>query len=349
MTNPSKPNASSAPLGTPMYDVQAALEALGIQFEVHGNEANALCPMHYERTNKYDNSPSWWINLDTGAHTCFSCHYKGNLVHLVCDVKQMYITAWGADLKDYDYQSAKAWLASIAEVSIETLSEMMASLPSYIHSLPKPLEMSEARLAVFDLPPAEQLAKRNITEKAAVTYGVLWDTAENRWILPLREPHFNNLYGWQEKGIGEDRYFRNRPAGLQKSKTLFGIENQNESVVIVVESPLDCLRIASAGIDGAVAICGSSVSEDQIKLLRYSQKIISALDNDSAGHKGSKEMLNWGRKYGLNLFFFNYGGSTAKDPGDMTAEEIRWGVDNAQSALFGEAAYVQRNPEAVSG
>lgn len=332
------------------YDVEAALEALGIDYTVSGREANALCPMHFERTNKYDNSPSWWINLDTGAHTCFSCHYKGNLIHLTCDIKKFYVTgAWGVDLQEYDYLAAKTWLASIAEISMEDLVEQMNSLPSYIHSLPKPLEMSEARLAVYDLPPQEQLAKRNLSEKSAVTYGVLWDANESRWILPLREPHFNTLYGWQEKGIGADRYFRNRPAGLQKSKTLFGIENQNESMVIVVESPLDCLRIASAGIPGAVAICGSSISEDQVKLLRYSEKIVFALDNDSAGYKGSKEMLAWGRKYGLNLFFFNYGSSGKKDPGDMTSEEIRWGVENAQSALLGEAAYVQRNPEAVSG
>jgi hypothetical protein len=332
-----------------MYDVEAALQGLGIDYTVNGREAQSLCPMHYKRTNKYDNSPSWWINLDTGVHMCFSCHYKGNLLHLTCDVKELYITAWGSDLQDYDYQAARLWLASIAEVSIEQLAEQMASLPSYIHALPKPLEMSEARLAVFDTPPAEQLAKRNLSEKSAMTYGVLWDSKESRWILPLREPHFNTLYGWQEKGIGADRYFRNRPAGLQKSKTLFGIGNQNESLVIVVESPLDCLRLDSVGYSGAVAICGSSISEDQVKLLRYSKKIIFALDNDAAGYKGSKEMLTWGRKYGLNLFYFNYGGSGKKDPGDMTSEEIRWGIENAQSALFGEAAYVQRNPETISG
>ena len=169
--------------------------------------------------------------------------------------------------------------------------------------------------------------------------------------MPLREPHFNKLMGWQEKGT-VDRTFFNRPTGLQKSKTLFGIEKQNESMVILVESPLDCVRIASAGISGAVAICGSSISEDQVKLLRYSHKVVAAFDNpnlDSAGRKASKEMLAWGRKYGLNLFFFNYGGTNKKDPGDMTNEEILWGVNNAVSSLFGESAYVQGNAQTVSG
>jgi hypothetical protein len=302
--------------------------------------------MHYERTNREDHSPSWWINLSSGMHTCFSCHYKGNLLQLVCDVKKFYIETYGTT--SYDYQAAKEWLRLSADVSVEQLLEQLNALPNYVHSAPKPIEMSEARLAIYDPPPPVHLIKRSITAESAEAYGVLWDTKKNAWILPLREPHFNKLMGWQEKGT-IDRTFFNRPSGLQKSKTLFGIENQNANTVIVVESPLDCLRLHSVGYVGAVAICGSSPSEDQVKLLRYSAKIVAAFDNDNAGRKASKELLEFGRKYGLNLFFFNYSGSDKKDPGEMSEEEIRWGVENAQSALFGESAYVQGDAQTVSG
>ena len=332
------------------FNVIGALDALGIEYSEHGSEANAFCPMHFQRTGKQDGNPSWWINLETGAHTCFSCHYKGNLLHLVCDVKNLFVKLYG-DIVEYDYEAAKQWLATSAEVTVEMLMEQMDSLPSYIQSIPRPLEMSEARLAVFVSPPSEELQKRNLSEKSITTYSILWDNTKKAWILPLRSAHFNKLLGWQEKGT-VDRTFFNRPAGLTKSKTLFGIENQREDLVIVVESPLDCARLESAGVSGAVAICGSSLSEDQVKLIRFSNKVIAAFDNpnvDTAGLKASKEMLFWARKYGLNLFFFNYGGSTAKDPGDLTSEEIRWGVENAQSALLGESAYVQRNAQTVSG
>jgi hypothetical protein len=326
------------------FDVLTALDALGLDYEEHNNEALALCPMHEERTGKADHSPSWWINLNTGMHVCFSCGYKGNLLHLVCDVKGFYISPWG-NLKSYDYEAAKEWLKISAEVSVEQLLEQLNELPAYIKDIPKPLEMSEARLAVFTVPPAHALAARNITLESAEAYGVHWDARKQAWILPLREPHFNKLMGWQEKGTIERTFF-NRPAGLQKSKTLFGIENQAEGEVVLVESPLDCLRIYSAGFKSAVAACGASVSEEQIKLLRYSRKIIVALDNpniDQAGRKASKELLKWSRKYGLNLFFFNYGDSNKKDPGDMTDAEILWGIENAVSSLYGESAYVQGN------
>jgi len=324
-----------------MYDIPLALTALGVDFTDHGHEALALCPTHYERTGKEDNNPSWWINLETGLHTCFSCGYKGNLLQLICDIKGFYFN------DKYDYRAAESWLANAAEISIEDLQAALMAMPSYINEYAKPLEMSEARLAVFVAPPQKALDSRSITAEDAAEYGVLWDTKSQTWILPLREPTSKKLMGWQEKGT-VDRTFKNRPAGLQKSRTLFGVRNQNEDVVVVVESPLDCLRLSAAGICGAVAICGSSPSEEQVKLLRSSGKIIAAFDNDKAGQKASKVLLEFGIKYSLNLHFFNYGSSRVKDPGDMTDEELRWGVENAISALFGESAYVQGNAQAVS-
>jgi hypothetical protein len=321
-----------------MIDIPKVLDALGMDFTEHGAEANSLCPAHLARTGKQDNSPSWWINLDTGQHICFSCGYKGNLAQLVCDVNEFYHKTWD-NKYSYDYDTARTWLSEISSIPIEKLLEMVKSLPNRIEPVPKPLEMSEARLAVFTEPPVEALAKRGVTPEAAAKYGVLWDNGKATWILPLREPHFSRLMGWQEKGT-LNRTFFNRPAGLQKSKTLFGIENQNDNVTYVVESPLDCLRFHTAGFPGAVAICGATPSEEQVKLLRYSEKIVCAFDNDKAGNKASEEMRKFARKYGMNLFFFNYGSSGVKDPGDMTDEQIAWGIQHAKSSVLGELAYV---------
>jgi hypothetical protein len=330
-----------------MIDIQKIIDNLGIDVTLRGHEANGLCPMHGYRTGKEDNSPSWWINIETGMHICFSCGYKGNVLQLVADVNEFYYK--GPDGKYlYDYTAARNWISSASSVSIEKLAEMLRSLPDRIEESPKPLEMSEARLAIYIDPPQDILESRGITLATAQKYNVLWDAKKKAWVLPLREPHFNKLMGWQEKGT-IDRTFFNRPTGLQRSKTLFGIENQNESLAVIVESPLDVLRLDAAGVLGALATCGSSLSEEQIKLIRFSDKIVAAFDNDKAGLNASAEMLKFARKYGLNLFFFNYGSSGKKDPGDMTDEEIRWGIENAKSSIFGESAYVQGNAQTVSG
>lgn len=332
------------------FDIPTVLTALGMDYSERGAEANALCPMHSRRTGKEDHSPSWWVNLESGMHTCFSCGYKGNLVQLVCDIKDFYIEVWDVRT-EYDYKAAEAWIASVAEVPIEVLVEMVKRLPTYILPSPKPIQMSEARLAVFTTPPMEAMESRSLSPVEVHRYSVMWEPATKTWILPLRDPDTHTLLGWQEKGT-IDRTFKNRPVGLHKSRTLFGIENQNKDVVFVVESPLDCVRMASAGIDGAVAICGASVSEEQIKLIRASDKIIIALDNpnfDKAGRKGCEEFRKYARQYGMNLFFFNYGTSEKKDPGEMTDEEILWGIATAKPSILGEQAYVSRNTETVSG
>lgn len=328
-----------------MTNVVRALEALEIDYVERGENAQALCPMHERITGDPDRNPSWFIHLETGQHICFSCGYKGNLVQLVCDVKEFYTTLWGDNSTQYDYHAGNKWLSNAIEVTIEELKEALSKLPQYIAPPPRPIPMSEARLAIYVAPPEEALFDRNLTQESASHYGILWNKNTSTWILPLRDAQHATLLGWQEKGTVE-RTFKNRPTGLQKSKTLFGLAQQREDVAIVVESPLDCLRIHSAGIEGAVATCGAIVSEEQIKLIRYSKKVIAAFDNpnlDAAGKKASDQIRVWARKYGINLFFFNYGDSGKKDPGDMTDEEIRWGIDNARPSLLGESAYVYGN------
>jgi hypothetical protein len=322
-------------------DVDLVIAALELDVEVKGREALGLCPMHLERTGKQDHSPSWWINLSSGQHTCFSCGYKGSLLQLICDVRKFYIKSWGDD-SSYDYDAAKAWLGSVADISPEKLAETLRNLPHRTEPLPKPVDMSEARLAIFVDPPLEQLQQRNVSLAATRAYEIMWDAARSAWVLPFRNPEDRKLLGWQEKGT-LTRTFMNRPPGLPRSKTLFGLNMLKEDLVYLVESPLDCARMMTAGFPGALAICGSTINEEQIKLIRGADRVIAAFDNpkvDLAGKKASSELSKWARKYGMNLLFFNYGDSGKKDPGDLTDAEIAWGIENAVSDIYGERAYV---------
>lgn len=318
-------------------NVEEILERLDISFSVRNNEANALCPAHVRLMGREDNNPSWWINLDTGQHICFSCGYKGGLPILVCDVKKLFTK----DGKP-DFTVAKKWLEDFTDVTVETLVEQATKLPSYIKDLPQFVPMSEARLALFTDVPDSALATRSVTRESADHYGVMWDGQNDRWILPLREPETGKLMGWQAKGL--DRYFRNFPAGLAKSKTLFGVGQQLDDIAIVVESPLDCLRLRSVGVEGGVALCGAMASPEQIKLLRGSSKLIIAMDNpkiDDAGRKMSEQFRKLALQYGLNLFFFKYGDTEAKDVGEMSDPEIHEGIRHAVSSVYGQTSYLQ--------
>jgi DNA primase len=282
--------------------------------------------MHKQRTGKDDHRPSWWINTETGAHICFSCGYKGNIYTLISDVKGI------------DYHDARDYIDDTAEVPIDSLMKRIKELPQYVVA-EETIPMSEARLAVYGEPPDIELKKRFLTREAVNKYEVLWDETNEAWILPIRNPETFSLLGWQEKGA-RGRFFKNQPAGVKKSKTVFGVQHLNEEQLIVVESPLDVVRLESVGICGSVSIYGAMMSEEQAKIIRRAKRVIAAFDNDPAGKKACEQIRDYARKYGFDLLFFNYNGIDVKDVGDMTPSEISLGLETAKHMLHGKAAYL---------
>jgi len=310
-----------------MIDVEKILLFLEIPLHAQrGSEVNGLCPMHKARTGKEDHRPSWWINSETGAHICFSCGYKGNIYTLISDIKGI------------DYHDAREYIDDTAELPIDSLMKRIKELPQYVVA-EETIPMSEARLAVYGEPPDIELKKRFLTREAVNTYGVLWDKTNEAWILPIRDPDTFSLLGWQEKGA-RGRFFKNQPAGVKKSKTVFGVQHLNEEYLIVVESPLDVVRLASVGVSGAVSIYGAMMSDEQAKIIRKAKRVVAAFDNDPAGKKACEQIRDYARKYGFDLLFFNYNGIDVKDVGDMTEVEIIRGLETAKHMLHGKAAYL---------
>ncbi len=310
-----------------MIDVEKILLFLEVPLHAQrGSEVNGLCPMHKQRTGKDDHRPSWWINTETGAHICFSCGYKGNIYTLISDVKGI------------DYHDARDYIDDTAEVPIDSLMKRIKELPQYVVA-EETIPMSEARLAVYGEPPDIELKKRFLTREAVNKYEVLWDETNEAWILPIRDPETFSLLGWQEKGA-RGRFFKNQPAGVKKSKTVFGVQHLNEEQLIVVESPLDVVRLESVGICGSVSIYGAMMSEEQAKIIRRAKRVIAAFDNDPAGKKACEQIRDYARKYGFDLLFFNYNGIDVKDVGDMTPSEISLGLETAKHMLHGKAAYL---------
>jgi len=310
-----------------MVDVEKVLLSLDIPLVAQrGEEVQGLCPMHKARTGKEDHNPSWWINSVTGAHICFSCGYKGNVYTLV------------ADLKGIDYFDAKDYVNSSQELDVDVLLKRIRELPQYVSIQEEPIGMSEARLAVYTTPPETELRKRFISVKAANHHNVLWDKNNEAWIVPIRDPNNYNLWGWQEKGA-RGRFFRNQPQGVKKSKTVFGVEVMSTETLVVVESPLDVPRLATAGVEGAISTFGALISEDHVKIMRRAKRVIAAFDKDDAGMHANELIRGYARKYGIELSYFNYTGIEVKDPGDMTETEIKQGIATARDMIYGKAAY----------
>jgi hypothetical protein len=301
-------------------DVLAALDELGIQIiRVTGEEATARCHMHYGRTGKDDTHPSWSCNVESGVFNCYSCGWKGTFPQIVCDVLGV------------SWDDAVEWVRQRG--GIERVNKILGR-GQYIDDLvpeKPPVTYTEADLALFTLPPARALTKRGLTVASCQEYGVLWDPSRGMWITPIRDAE-GSLLGWQEKN---ERYFRNRPYEVGKSKTVFGFHLLPPGgTAILLESPLDCLRLSSVGIPGAVSSYGAEVSDAQMQLLfGHCKLIVLALDNDRDGWKHAMELKRRYRGMGRRLAFYNYGDCDAKDPGDQSGDEIRYGVHRRLSPL----------------
>jgi len=317
-------------------DIKPVLFNLGIEIEIErGDEITALCPGHELRTGKVDQNPSWSINTETGVHHCFSCGYKGNILTLVAEQKEFY-TEWNR----LDLDGAKSWLRQNSTIDLPTLIKQMEAIKDAYVAIPKPVPMSEARLALYSTSiPKRALDSRLLNEESCSKYGVLWDRDNSRWILPIRTWEDNDLMGWQEKGY-TDRYFKNRPTGIYKSRTLFNSRDKDYKQMIVVESPLDAVRLDAAGIPGGVATFGAIVSPEQLHILRKADDLIFAFDNDDAGRTAALRMLDLSRKTGFECKFFNYFGIDQKDIGGMMDNEIFKGLENAKHCVLGKSAII---------
>lgn len=162
---------------------------------------------------------------------------------------------------------------------------------------------------------------------AVYRHGVRWNSKNKAWAIPIISP-LGKLEGWQEK---RRDWVRNFPVGVEKSKTLFGIERFHSRTAILVESPLDVVRFAMVfDRPQALASFGAHVSEDQMHLLTHAaDTVVVAMDNDEAGIESSKRLYKKMSTPRSGLRWWNYSNTNAKDIGDMTDDEIRFGLTNA--------------------
>ena len=114
------------------------------------------------------------------------------------------------------------------------------------------------------------------------------------------------------------------PKGINVSTILYNFDyiekNEDITEVILVEGIFDVWAYAKAGIYNVVAIFGSSLSEEQVKLLlRLNIDVTLSFDNDTAGNKATEKAIKLLRnKVTLRKIELHEG----YDPDDETEEDL---------------------------
>ena len=294
-------------ISTTGNDLAGALTRLGVNVTTVGDsEIGGHCPVHA------DNSPSWSMNINTGLWICYACGATGNLSQLALRLS---------------VSSDEAMLLNqfIIESGLESLKANGVGEEVFI---PK-ADVDTSR--GFQPVPEQLLKSRGMDASVAHRYGLRWDPQPRHWIVPIVSPS-GELWGWQAKGRG---YFRNVPVGVNKSRTLFGLDRFRARTAVLVESPLDVVRVASARLGigvGGLASFGAHVSHTQMSLLSgRADIIVIALDNDEAGITAAKRVYAACPRPRGGISYLRYSHTNAKDIGEMTSDEIEEAVTKASA------------------
>lgn len=273
------------------------------------SEFKIVCPFHE------DTEPSMVINLDSGIYYCFGCGKSGDAFSFV---KNLYPKRDGvACLRKY----------------FRILKSMKVKQLKYVrHKVHKPSSkqaLVEAEDYYFglktinwlkdDSPEREYMRQRGFLPSSlnACTAKLTYNTS-----YPLVFPMFDMgvFKGWvcrtTVKRIEEKRkYLYN--TGFSRRDTLVG--DYNAKVVVLVEGYMDRLKLIQFGVKHAVAILGWKVTEQQVTKLKGAgvELIISALDNDICGKKGTRYLKKF---FDVVRFKFPH---DVKDPGDLTREQFK--------------------------
>lgn len=166
-----------------------------------------------------------------------------------------------------------------------------------------------------------------------------YDRFRSRIIFPIRDAR-GRVEGFGARALLPDQKpkYVNSPEGplYSKRRTLYGIDRARPAIAknsraLLVEGYTDVLACHQAGIRDAVAVMGTAITPEQVKLLSgYAEEAVLALDADRAGREAMlrAQGVAGGRRLRLRVARMPPG----KDPADLLA-----GGDGASATAFREA------------
>ena len=275
-----------------------------------------VCPFHE------DVNPSMMIDLESGTYYCYGCNESGDAIKFV---KTMEAKNGLNDLQAYRKYLQILKSDKCSDITPGTFHvkkkvpqrELYIEAYDYYHGLKKvnwkqsnESEVKEAREYMKQrgfLPHTLTACKAKVTYNNS--YGLIFPMLDN-----------GKFKGWVCRTMNKDiekkrKYLYNE--GFRRANTLVG-DYGDKDYVFVVEGYMDRLKFIQNGEHNVVAILGWKMSFEQIQKLKDKgiTKVISALDNDKCGKKGTEYLKKF-----FDVTRFSYL-KNIKDPGEMDEENF---------------------------
>lgn len=335
-----------------------------IDLKKAGRNYKAICPFHGEKT------PSFMVSPELQIFKCFGCDAKGDVFSFLEQYEGMEFAEalkYLADRVGIKLQKFEGGEVSEKEKLIEVNTQALRFYNYLLLNHPvgkKALDylitdrgLKKETIEEFQLGFSPQnsyaltkflVDKKKFTPSEIERAGIgvlrgsnLYDRFGGRVIFPLFD-HRGNPIGfsgrilpWDKRETG--KYINSPETTLyHKSNVLFGLNLtrgfiKKKKTAIVVEGELDLISSWQAGIKNVVAIKGSALTDEQVKLLsRFAQKFILALDSDMAGDAATRRGIKVAGDIGVEIKIAEVSGGY-KDPD----EAARGNIEGYKKDLIG--------------
>lgn len=289
-----------------------------------GRSFKGLCPFHHEKT------PSFTVNPDRGIFHCFGCGESGNAFEFLMRIEGLtFPEAARALAADCGVQipegaSGRREEAGLAERLLEANAIAQRLYRSALAS--RDGEAARAYLTERGLGAAEieqfgigfapdgwdelgrELRRANVPAAIGERAGLLrerqsgghYDLLRGRITFPIQDARGRVVaFGGRALAAGQEPKYLNSPESplFRKREAFYGLPHALEGIrrrerIVVVEGYFDRIALHRAGIEEALATCGTALSEDHGRaLLRRARQVVLLFDGDAAGRRAALRAL----------------------------------------------------------
>ncbi|MEM8747781.1 MAG: DNA primase [Actinomycetota bacterium] len=310
-----------------------------------------LCPFHAER------SPSFNVRESTGRYKCFGCDKGGDVFTFIQEIEhldfpsavellagragiQLRYTTTGQSKERARRKRLVEAMSDAVEWYHQRLLEDPAARPARDYLRQRGLHGDVARRFRLGWAPDDwdQLARSlGQPEDVLSEIGLAFRNRRNRMQDSFRArvmfPIFSDsgeavAFGGRILPGSEDpaKYKNSSETPIYtKSRVLYGLNWAKADVaksdqVVVCEGYTDVIGFHQAGVDRAVATCGTALTEEHVRLLkRYASRVVLAFDADAAGQGAAERFYEWEQRHQVEVSVARL--PPGRDPGDLARSD----------------------------
>ncbi len=309
-----------------------------------GGSLKGLCPFHEER------SPSFHVTPSKGFYHCFSCQAGGDVITFVKNIEHLTFAEaveklaakYNVQLR-YEEGSVAPGRQQGQRTRLVEANKVAAAF--YVEQLAKPEAEIGRRFLTergFDSAAAvtfgvgyapkswdaltSMLRAKGFNDDELLAAGLVsqgnrgpYDRFRGRLVWPIRDLG-GDVVGFGARKLHDDdegpKYLNTPETPLyKKSQVLYGIDLARKAIAssqraVIVEGYTDVMACHIAGVEVAVATCGTAFGADHIRVLRrllmdqdaFKGEVVFTFDGDAAGRRAALKAFDDDQKFVSQTF-----------------------------------------------